>query len=38
MFSRNSIYSLPHDGALSARVNGDNDHVSGNNYQKDKRG
>ena len=28
MFSRNSIYSLPRDGAFPAHVNGDDDHVS----------
>ena len=29
MVSRNSIYALPLDGAFSAHVNGDHDHVSG---------
>ena len=28
MFARNSIYPLPLDGALSAHINGDHDHVS----------
>ena len=28
MFSHNSIYPLPSDGALSANINGDHDHVS----------
>ena len=27
MFSGNSIYPLPRDGALSAHINGDHDHV-----------
>ena len=27
MFSRNSIYPLPCDGALAAHINGDLDHV-----------
>ena len=30
MFSRNSIYQLPRDGAFSSRINGDHDHVSKN--------
>ena len=28
MFSGNSIYPLPRDGALSAHINGNHDHVS----------
>ena len=38
MFSCNSIYPLPHDGALSTHINGDHDHVSRCKfyYQKDK--
>ena len=36
MVSRNSIYPLPHDGAFSAHINGDHDHVS--YYQKDQLG
>ena len=40
MFSRNSIYSLPHDGAFSAQINGDDDHISRykSYYRKDKLG
>ena len=40
MFSYNPIYPHPHDGALSAHINGDHDHVSRYNsyYQKDKLG
>ena len=40
MFSRNSIYSLPRNGALSAHINGDHDHVSRykSYYQKNKLG
>ena len=40
MFPSNSLYPLPSDGALSAHVNGDQDHVSRYNsdYQKDKQG
>ena len=38
MVSRNSIYPLPRDGAFSAHVNGDHDHVSRYKpyYQKDE--
>ena len=38
MFSRNSIYPLPRDWALSAHINGDYDNVSRykSYYQKDK--
>ena len=38
MFSRNSIYPVFRDGALSAHINGDHDHVSRykSYYQKDK--
>ena len=40
MFSRNSIYLLPSDGALCAHINGDHDHVCRYKpyYQKDKLG
>ena len=40
MFSRNSIYPLSRDGAFSAHINGDHDHVSRykSYYQKDKLG
>ena len=40
MFSCNSIYPLPHDGALSAHISGDHDHFSRyKSYcQKDKLG
>ena len=38
MFSRNSLYPLPLDGALSAHIIGDHDHFSRykSHYQKDK--
>ena len=38
MFSCNSIYPLPRDGALSAQINGNHDHVSQykSYYKKDK--
>ena len=38
MFSRNTIYLLPHDGALFAHINGDHDQVSRYKfyYKKDK--
>ena len=32
MFSRNSIYPLPRDGAFFAHINGDDDHVSRYKY------
>ena len=40
MFSRNSIYPLPRDGALSAHINGDHNSASGykSYYQKDNLG
>ena len=40
MFSSNSTYPLPRDGALPAYVNGNHDHVSRHKsyYQKDKLG
>ena len=38
MFSGNPIYPLPRDGALSAHINGEDDHASRYKpyYQKDK--
>ena len=38
MFSCNSIYPLPHDGAFSPHISGDHDDVSRykSYYQKDK--
>ena len=38
MFSHNSIYPLPRDGALSAHINADDDCLSRckSYYQKDK--
>ena len=40
MFSRNSMYPLPHDWARSAHINGNHDRVSSNksDCQKDKLG